>query len=118
MARKARGNEEGGWMEHEVMETGLPKALEDQLDQLLAMWGNVHQLAPATSEAIRQTILSDGSMPTWWTSYVNHLNKVIDIGSRYQYSFAFKQGYIRQAPQRTKLQLRITPDWQPYLKLA
>src|SRR5689334_8459503 len=111
-------------MEHEVMETRLSDAVDAELDQLLTMWRNEQQLSPATVETIRQTILETPVelTPTWWTSYINYLNKVINQASRHQYPFALKKlhssSYSAESSRQRKVQLHITPDWQPYLKLT
>ncbi|MFN8494223.1 MAG: hypothetical protein U0350_41880 [Caldilineaceae bacterium] len=109
-------------MQHEGIETGLSEAVDAQLDELLAAWRREHQLTPATVETIRQSILAtpDEATQAWWTAYATYLNKVIDQATRHQYGFTGKRPYkyAYQTPQRPKVRLHITPDWQPYLKLT
>ena len=109
-------------MKHEEIETKLPETVDAQLDELLAAWRTEHQLAPATVEMIRQSILAtpDELTQAWWATYVTYLNKVIDQATRHQYPLPGKRqyGYAFHPLRRPKVQLHITPDWQPYLKLA
>ena len=111
-------------MSFEPIETPLPDNIDAQLDQLLAEWRNHRQLAPIQAEKVRQAILATPGefSAAGWKPYVDYLNGFFAQANYFPQSFfsALERGstYRYKTSPKNVVQLRITPDWQPYLKLV
>ncbi|MCX6049487.1 MAG: hypothetical protein NT075_30680 [Chloroflexi bacterium] len=109
-------------MNFESIETFLPDEVNAQLDQRLAVWRSHRQLGPLQVATLRQAILEapEQTSTGGWEVHVNYLNR-----SFAQINFDLRRflpargiTYHYQASPKNIVQLHITPDWQPYLKLA